>query len=238
MLMGFNPAAWISCVLVYERLFMQSALIYPTPVLVWILLVLAFALLTTFVPVAKCLGAGYLYVANTSLLAPLVLALTFEYTRVPELSTPFVLLAMVLNVAGLAVYYRQFFRSNRMRIDQSLERIVADLREAPAGLVMCIPTIWAEVVAYKTGHPVLWGGHGYGFRRLEPTFPRLLKPIRAIIEEYGVQYLLTSESSLTDAFAADLPPGLIHAQHGEYRLYRFEASAMPPIGRGPAAFSA
>jgi len=101
-LFGFNPSAWIACLLVYERLAVQSPfLIYPTYLLVWLLLPCLFALLTTFVPVLRCLGAGYLYVYNTSFLAALLLSLTFQYTRNPGFSTPFVILAVLLNAGGL-----------------------------------------------------------------------------------------------------------------------------------------
>ncbi len=221
MLFGFNPAAWISCLLLYERLFVESALlIYPTPLLVWLLLPCAFACLTTFVPALKCLGAGYLYLYNTSLLAPLILALTFQYTRAPELSKPLVAVALLLNVVGLAMYYREFRGNKRTRVDANLARMLEELRARPRGLVMCLPTNWAEVVAYKTGHPVLWGAHGYGFRRLEPIWPRLLLPIAEIVTRYDVRYLLTMDAMLTPQFERELPANE-PLRHGEYRLYRF-----------------
>jgi hypothetical protein len=223
-LFGFNPAAWISCLLAYERIFTTSALlIYPTPFLVWLLLPCLFACLTTFVRPLKCLGAGYLYVYNTSLLSSLILALTYEFTRVPRLSAALVGLALLLNVAGLLVYYRQFLTSKRSRVDEGLNEMVELLRERPRGTVMCMPIQWSEVVAYRTPQPVLWGGHGYGFRRLEPIWPRLLMPIRDVVRRYDVRYLLTMDSMLTPEFEADLPRSVV-ATRGEYRLYEFETS--------------
>lgn len=220
-LIGFSPAAWIACLLVYERLFVRSPLlIYPTPFLVWLLLTCAFALLTAFVPWLKCLGAGYLYVYNTSLLASLVLALTFEFTRASWLSTPFVLLALAVNVAGLMIYYRQLRGNKRTRVDDQLVEMIEDLRTRPFGVVMCLPTNWSEIVAYKTEHPVLWGAHGYGFKMLEPTWPRLLLPIGEIVARYDVRYLLTMDEMMPQNFKADLPPAT-EVQRGEYRLYCF-----------------
>ena len=224
-LFGFNPAAWIACLLVYERLFLASPLlIYPTYLLVWLLLPCLFALLTTFVPRLKCLGAGYLYVYNTSLIAALLLSLTFEYTLAPQLSTPFVLLALLLNVAGLLTYYVGFYRNKRARVDSGLDVMIDRLRDQPQGVVICVPANWYEVVSYKTGHPVLWGGHGYGFRRLEPIWPRLLLPIREVLARYNVRYLLTMDAMLPDTFVADLPPAQV-LTHEEYRLYCFAPSA-------------
>ena len=220
-LFGFNPAAWIACLLVYDRVALQSPLlIYPTYLLVWLIIPCLLALATTFVPFLKCLGAGYLYVYNTSLLAALLLSLTFEYTRIPEISTPLVVLALVLNVGGLLTYYVRFYQDRRARVDEQLTVMLDVLRSEPAGVVMCVPISWAEVVSYKTGHAVLWGGHGSGFRRMEPVWPRLLVPVREVIATYDVRYLLTMEGMLPESFVAELPPARIETC-GEYRLYCF-----------------
>ena len=223
-LFGFNPAAWIACLLVYDRLFLSApVLIYPTYLLVWLLLPCLFALLTTFVGPLKSLGAGYLYVYNTSLIAALLLSLTFEYTRAPEFSTPFVLLALLLNIGGLVTYYVRFYQDKRARVDTGLGVMLETLRGQPSGVVMCVPANWYEVVSYKTGHPVLWGGHGYGFTRLEPIWPRLMLPIRDVMASYDVRYLLTMDRMLPDTFVADLPPARV-LTHEDYRLYCFEPS--------------
>lgn len=220
LLVAFNPSAWIACLLTYERLAGSAVLIYPTPLLVWLLLPCLFAGLTTFVPVMKCLGAGYLYVYNTSLVASLLLALTFQYTRVPEFSTPFVVLALLLNIAGTLVYYRQFVSNKRGRVHEGLDEMIETLRGLPQGAVMCIPPNWYEVVAYRTGQPVLWGAHGYGFRKVEPTWPRLLLPVGDILRRHDIRYLLTMDGMMTPEFAAELPPAR-RLSSGEYHLYCF-----------------
>jgi hypothetical protein len=220
-LFGFNPSAWIACLLVYERLFMQSPmLIYPTYLLVWLLLPCIFALLTTFVPMLRGVGAGYLYVYNTSFMASLVLALTFEYTTAPQFSTPFVLLALLLNMMGLLVYCYRFHRDERGRVDTDLDAIIDVLGSEVRGVVMCVPANWYEVVSYRTSHPVLWGAHGYGFKRIEPTWPRLLLPVKEVVRRYGVRYLLTMEGMLPESFVADLPPSRLITLD-KYQLYCF-----------------
>jgi hypothetical protein len=221
-LFGFNPSAWIACLLVYERLAVQSLfLIYPTYLLVWLLLPCLFALLTTFVPVLRCVGAGYLYVYNTSFLAALLLSLTFQYTRNPQFSTPFVILAVLLNAGGLLTYYAGFARDQRLRVDTGLSAIIDALCAQPRGLVMCIPANWYEVVSYQTGHPVMWGAHGYGFKRIEPVWPRLMMPIRDVVHRYGVRYLVTMDGMLTEQFVAELPAAR-KLTRGAYHLYCFE----------------
>jgi hypothetical protein len=221
-LFGFNPVAWIACLLAYERLFVASPfLIYPTWILLWLLLPCLFACITTFVPVFKCLGAGYLYVYNTSLLASLLVALTYRYTKMPEFSTVFCLLALTLNVSGLCVYYWTFLKNKRLRIDKNFEKILQKLKDLPRGVAWCLPSSWHEPVAYKTGHSVLYGGHGYGFKLLEPTFPRLLLPVNEIVTRYQVRYLLTMEGMLTEECIADMPEASLITE-GEYLLYCFE----------------
>lgn len=221
-LFGFNPAAWICCLLVYERLFLKSPLlIYPTYLLVWLLLSCLFACLTMFVPKLKCLGAGYLYVYNTSVLCSLLLALTFKYTLAPHFSVPFVILALLLNIFGVAVYYREVRRNKRTRVEEGLGRIIDSLRGYPTGVVMCIPASWHEIVAYKTRHPVLWGAHGYGFKGIEPTLPRLLLPLSEIRRRYNVRYLLTMDEMLPPNFEAELTAAT-QVRDGIFRLYCFE----------------
>lgn len=234
---GFNPAGWIACLLVYERLFLRSA-IYPTPLLVWLLLPCAWALLTSLVDRLKCFGAGYLYVYNTSLMASIVLALTFEYTLAPAFSTTLVASALVLNTVGVAIYYREFLSNPRTRVDDRLERMIEELKRRPRGVVMCVPTNWCEVVAYKAGQPVLWGGHGFGFDKLQPTWPRLLMPIKDAVRQYGISYLLTMDGMLPQNFVDDLPDARV-VEHQGCRLYCFDAGGIyndqvRPASAGPS----
>ena len=231
-LFGFNPAVWIACLLLYERVFVHSPLlIYPTYLLVWLLLMCAFSLLTTFVPRLKCLGAGYLYVYNTSLLAALLLSLTFEYTRAPWLSTPLVLLALFLNCAGLLRYYMRFRQDRRGRVDPGLNAMLELLRPQPRGVVMCVPANWYDLVAYRTGQPVMWGGHGYGFKLLSPVWPRLMLPIRTVLSRYRIRYLLTMDGMLPEKFVDELPPARV-LTHREYQLYCFDEAVQ---SEGPGA---
>ena len=232
LLVGYNPAAWLACFLVYERLFVASpVLIYPTLILVWLLLTCLFALMTTFVPRLKCLGAGHLYVYNTTLAAGLLLALTFRYTRVPVLSTALVVSAVILNAIGVAIYYRHFRQNRRLRIDEDFDQALGFLGSLPEGVVMTIPAQWHEPVAYKTRHRVLWGAHGYGFARLEPVFPRLLRPIGEVLQVYDVRYLLTMDGALPDRFVRELPESTIR-RFGDYLVYDF--AERPPASRPQA----
>jgi hypothetical protein len=224
-LFGFNPAAWIACILVYERIFLSSPiLIYPTPLLLWLLIPCLWATLTSVLNPLKCFGAGYLYMYNTSLISSLVIALTYRYSRDPSLSSYLLAVSLILNLAGVALYFVQFLRDKRTRVDKGLDVMLDRLRKLPHGVVMCLPANWCEVVAYKTSHYVLWGGHGLGFTKLEPTWPRLLIPIKEVLSTYNVKYIFTMEGILTQSFLDDLPPSRCES-YREYQLFCFD---MPP----------
>ena len=230
-LLGFNPAAWFACLIVFDRLGFEPVLIFPTIMLVWLLLLCLLACLTTFVSWLKCIGAGNLYLYNATLITSLLLGQTFKQNYIPELSLLFIAGILSLNTIALIVGYMEFYRNKRGRVHAGLEQMMERLRDLPRGVVMCIPANWYEVVAYKTGQPVLWGGHGVRLRNLEPTWPRLLIPVSEIVPRYRVRYLLTMDGMLTDNFVADLPPARL-VSVGEYRLYCFDtADPLPPIGR-------
>ena len=93
----------------------------------------------------------------------------------------------------------------------------------PMGVVMCLPMNWYEVVAYKTKMPVLWGAHGYGFKRIEPTFPRLLIPIGEVFDQYRVRYLLTMSGVIPPNVMAALPPATVLTSN-DYQLYCFDTA--------------
>ena len=144
-------------------------------------------------------------------------------THSPELSVVLTLGVLVCNTLALAMYYIDFYRNKRARVHAGLEQMIERLRDLPRGVVMCIPANWYEVVAYKTGQPVLWGAHGYGFRKIEPTWPRFLVPVSEIVRRHRVQYLLTMDGMMTEHFAADLPPARV-VSVDEYHLYCFDRS--------------
>ena len=78
--------------------------------------------------------------------------------------------------SGFALFkFFQALRSSRtMKVDEQLERALTRLTELPEGTVMCLPPHWHDVVAYRTGKPVAFGGHGFGIELLQPVYPRLL----------------------------------------------------------------
>jgi hypothetical protein len=167
------------------------------------------------VPALKCLGSGYYYLFNSAF--PTALAAGVILSKGVSIGTTALLtLAILGNIAALLAYYRNL--KKLVRSQPGFQEVLDFLKCLPKATVMCLPPQWYDELAYKTGQPVLYGGHGLGFRLLEPTFPRLLLPIKEIIERYQVRYLITLKGYLPDRFLADLPYESLKS-FGEYQVF-------------------
>jgi hypothetical protein len=215
-LMGYNPYAWlmVATLPLYP--------IFPIPnmgflhlAIVWLGLVLLFALLTFFVPIMRCLGAGHLYLYNAAFPGAILWGFLYVYWN-ESYVLALLLLGGIASALGIGRYYLHIRQSGAGKIDDDLEDALAFLRDSPRGTVMCGKTEY-DVVAYKTRQPVLFGGHGYGFKMLEPTYPRLLVTVETLINKYGVRYILYEQDYLTSKFIAAMPKHNV-LNFGRYRI--------------------
>lgn len=229
---GFNP--WMPAVLALGVIALYKGhrfSQFETWAFGWLALTFAFALLTTIIPALRCLGQGYLYGYNGSFPAALALGLTWVSlgdTWYWQLITGATVIACVV---ALTMFFRALRSSRTMKVDTKLDAAIQRLAMLPKGVVMCLPQHWHDVVAYRAQQPVAFGGHGYGFRLLEPVFPRLLLGVNEIIARYGVRYLLTYRSYCNEKFLAALPSATIE-EFGDYQLYRFDDAANPGLIAG------
>jgi hypothetical protein len=231
---GFNP--WMPAGLAIGAGAYLDGYVFSTIEIwafVWLGLCFAFALLTTLVPILRCFGQGYLYGYNGSFPAALAMGMTWSGMRSNGFWQALVALTILACLAGLAAFFRILHNSRTMKVDTQLEAAIERLATLPKGVVMCLPQHWHDVVAYRAQQPVLFGGHGYGFRRLQCVFPRLLEPVTALISRHAVKYLLTYDEYCNRRFLADLPAAELES-FGEYRLYRF--SGPVPEGIDAANF--
>ena len=97
-------------------------------------------------------------------------------------------------------------------------QVLNHLKKLPNGVVWCFPAHWHDLVAYKTNKTVLSGAHGFGFKILQPLWPRLLIPISDVITKYQVQYILTIDGYLSEKFIKELPDNSV-TSIGPYRLH-------------------
>lgn len=223
---GFNPWAWMLAVITPAILISSKGLhgaeIQPEALLLWLVGVLAFVLLTTFLPFMRALGNGYLYVYNASFPAALLAAYLWKAYGPQPLLIAGLLAALGASLAVCSLYFRALRESKTLKVDGDLLSAAEYLRGlSGSGPVMCFPQHWHDLVAYKSGKFVLFGGHGYGVTRLEPIFPRVMKPIKNVINHYQVTHLLTYQGYLPDNFIADLPAAEV-SDFGLCRLYSFQ----------------
>ncbi len=185
----------------------------------WIVLIALFGVLTLFLPFLKSLGAGQLYFYNAAFPTALLWGMIFKNATKDNHVLIVFLIALLVNILVILRFYIGFKHAKTQKIDKNFEKVLEFLSKSPKGVVMCLPQKWYDVVAYKTGQPVLYGGHGYGFKLLEPVFPRLLIPVQEIIEKYKVRYLLTLDGYLNDEFQRDLKNFKSFEKFGQYTIF-------------------
>lgn len=224
-LIGFNPWAWsllAAACWVYGRgghLTQEDLWTIH-----WLSTILLFVVLTTFIPVMRCLGQGYLYAYNSSFPAALVIGMIWGGNKHDAVVNVILAVTFTICVFSIAFYLWTLQKSKTLKIDTSMNRALERLRILPAGVVMCFPQHWHDAVSYKSGKPVLFGAHGYGFKRIEFIWPRFNAPIRDVIRAYNVRYLFTYTTYLPENFITDLPEAEIE-EFGQYRLYKFPGCA-------------
>lgn len=219
-LVGYNPWAWVALAItvwVYgpnSRLTSED--IWVTR---WLAIIVSFILLTSFVRPFRCLGLGYLYLYNTAFPSALVIGMVWGGLKHDWVVNLALALTLCACFGGILFYLRTLRTSRTLKVDHDMNRALERLAELPDGTVLCFPPHWHDVVAYKTGKAVLSGGHGYGFKHLEQLFPRVLRPIKTIVDEYEVRYLLTFEGWLPEKFVAELEATGVE-EFGAYRIFR------------------
>jgi len=205
---GFLPSAWLAVAAAGGSRADEG-------LLAWTLTALCFALATTYVPRLRCLGAGYLYSYNAALPASLLWGSL--WARPEAWLAPLWAVACLASCASLAVAIRRVAATRSAGADEDWDAVVKHVKNLPPGPILCLPYGRADALAYATGRPVVWGGHGYGFRELEPLFPRLLVPVAEVRRRYGVRYLLT-EDRQPAAFEAAVGDAQAAAEFGRYKL--------------------
>lgn len=216
---GFNPwvpiAIGISFFAIFKGDFYSSIAFF---VLVWTVLIFLFSILTTLIPYMRCFGQGYLYGYNSAFPAAALMGVLWLEVGSSWYYMSGLVIGLVACAVGLFAFFRQLLRSRTLRVDDALSLAIERLKVLPCGVVMCLPQHWHDAVAYRAQKPVLFGGHGYGFRLLQPLFPRLLVPVGELVVTYKVKYLLAYKGYCNEAFINDLPVSDVEC-FGDYQLY-------------------
>jgi hypothetical protein len=166
----------------------------------------------------RCLGNGYLYNYNAAFPASLLIAMIWGGLKHGAMIDNILAATLMACFMGLVFYFFKLKNSKTAKVDNDLDLATKYLKNLADGVVMCFPNHWHDLVAYKTKKKVLSGGHGFGFKLLEPIWPRLLRPISEIIADYKVKYILSYEGYLPEHFINELPIDSLKS-FGDYRLY-------------------
>jgi len=199
-LVAMNPASWVCLVLLVERavykLTGQALFNFPTFIALWLAFIILLSLLTTYFDKWKCLGAGYLYLYNSVSLASVLLAMILCFSANRGASYVILTLACLGNLTAVGTYYLEFWKSARLKPPLDLHALVSVLAQKPEGAVICWPTVWADFVTYKTPHPVLWGCHGLGFKKIEEFWPVLKIRWDEVVRKYHPRYLVIENNAV------------------------------------------
>lgn len=212
---AYNPWAWF---LLPIFVLLPSSGFPLLGVYAWLAATLLFGVLTVVVHQCRCLGSGYLYVYNTALPSALLWGAVMAH---PRLSVPvwlLVLMAIIISLAAIAMFYRNVLTSQTLKVDENFEALIGWLTKAERGVVMCLPVMWYDVIAYRTAQSVFYGGHAYGFKLFQLIIPRLMVSMRDAVKNYQVRYLVTVEGYLNEKFINDLRFDRV-LEFGPYRVF-------------------
>lgn len=186
---------------------------------------LLWAALTLFLPRLRCLGDGIKYVKYT---IPVVLLLTLRCASTAD--TPLLLLMGLAGAWHMYCYFlvlKDLYRTDTpgANLGVALDAMALRLRGIPGARVACIPVHLADGLAYKARTPVLSGGHGYGFRSLEPFFPVLRTRLQDLAQQHGITHFLI-DTRYTDTEELGLAAEVSHLASSEHlSLYEWRPCA-------------
>lgn len=72
--------------------------------------------------------------------------------------------------------------------------LASKLSQLQNARLMVFPYHLYDQIVYLTGAQVLWGTHGYGFKRVESFFPVLREPLETILARFRVSHLVVDSS--------------------------------------------
>lgn len=183
----------------------------PHWLMIWFFGVYVWALLTLFVPHLKCLGGGHLYIFN--LIAPS--AIYAGYIAGSSEHIWLLLIGLVLNLITLLFALRIIKKRPTAR-NHNFEKALSFISQRPKGNVAIFPLQSAEIVAERTNHSVLWGGHGAGFDRIEDFFPVIKQPLAKFFKKYSIDWMLWDKNYWPDAEKVIFRERLSSKNHVQY----------------------
>jgi hypothetical protein len=198
---------------------------------VWALALAALAIIATTVPLLRAFGPGRSYIKAS--IFPTAFTLSYGIGGASGVLKPFgllVLSCLAASVAGI-LFFLWYVRSRPTEqtasVPSGLAQTISTLADLPPGGVFVLPYMYADVVCYRTGKPVVWGGHCGDHRRFEWVAPVITRPPSELFRELSVRYVLIDSAYVHAAEELKLSGDLsLKSSNEGFQLYDYvDASA-------------
>ncbi|OGV51403.1 MAG: hypothetical protein A2017_14850 [Lentisphaerae bacterium GWF2_44_16] len=143
----------------------------------------------TLAPPLRCLGEGTKYIKYAKPFSLLLTAILLK-------GHPSFLLGVLAALCILTelIYYiavcHFLSKPTSDKLDPEILELIEILKADENARTLCLPLHLADMLAYYSRRPVLWGTHGYTFKDAQPFFPRILEPLDFFIKKYHLTYIL------------------------------------------------
>jgi hypothetical protein len=238
-LAGENPFVLPMLPLLATRIFPN---VWATYMYWWAVSIVAWAVLTTFVPPLRILGPGFHYMKASIFPTAYVLAVTVNVYEGAVSSVGLLLaVAVIASFAALAAFYRIMAARQTEHTAQTPPDLAAAahyLRSAPGRTVLVLPNMYADYVAYTAGKAVVWGGHSGDLTRFEEFFPVLRRRLSYFFDTYGVDYLVLDHAYTTPArlqLGDEIEPMAAFGPIGVYAVVQRTPAGVPAGRRRESA---
>ena len=206
--------------LIFPVLFYTELSLLERQMLWWAILTYLLAALTLFIPQLRFLGEGdkYLKLAAFPIaylaMTPLLYGWNVSYYFYPLLGA-----TILLSFRSTLKAQRSIERSTTPSLDSDLQEVIDFLSGEGVGAIGCIPCDLGDTIAFHCKKSVLWGTHNYSFRKAEPFFPVLRKPLDYFISEYKLShYLIDSNYAPAELLGLSPTDRVFNAKR--YEVYR------------------
>lgn len=202
---------------------------WPEALFVWAASLSAFAVISTVVWPLRAFGPGRNYMKSAIFPTAYVLAAAIGtpqgLLRPPGLATLAALGASLVSVIFFLVYMRGKKNELTAHVPPGLRALATRLASLPQGGVVCLPGGYSDYITYKTGRPVLWGGHSGSLEKFELVSPVWRERVEDAARRLGVRYLIVERSWVDPAALALDSRCAPIANEGGFDLYDLGAPA-------------
>ena len=193
----------------------------PTFIIAWSASAVFAALATLYIRPLKCLGGGHLYMFNA--VPPVALWWGYLFSESGSSFSVIALFVSGLIATGLSLLFGLARRSKQKSEDDSdASALLKWLKCQQVTRVAAFPVTFAERIALETDHAVFWGGHGLGFRTLEPYWPVMRKKLNSTFLSWGITVVVLDLSwwpEGEEVIAAEVGANMLQ-RFGRFALFR------------------